>query len=39
MAEWLRIVLRFVGWLIIVDALYAILETLKKLCEIERWKQ
>lgn len=39
MAEWLRILLRFVGWLIIVDALYAILETLKKLYEIERWKE
>lgn len=39
MPEWLLIILRFVGWYIITDALYAILKVLQKLYEIERWKE
>lgn len=39
MPEWLLILLRFVGWYIIADALYEILKILQKLYEIERWKE
>lgn len=39
MAEWLRILLRAVAWLIIMDALWTTNRILRELLKIERWKR
>lgn len=39
MAEWLRILLRFLAWLIIMDALWTTNRILREILKIERWKR
>lgn len=39
MAEWLRILLRALAWLIIMDTLSTTNRILRELVKIERWKR